>query len=239
MAMSESFTRYVGPLPVWGWGALGIGGFLLYRHFKASGGTNLGAALGTTSGTGADNTAAQNSGTAAAQEQEDSATSNASWATDAIQYLQSEGYTSSQAQAAIGTYTSGGQLDPSMATLVDNAVQNIGPPPQLIFNTGQTPGAPATTTTSSGAGNAVGSTTTTLPSYVAQHQSAYAQAGATYATGGPKDTSGHQSYFRYTVKKGDTQAKIASMFGTSPKQIESWNKFKTGQSVKAGQTIWV
>jgi|SRR5581483_623470 len=239
MALSDSLTRYVGPLPVWGWAALGAGGLFLYKKVKSGSGASLSSALGSTSGTGSDATAATTSGTQAAQEQQDSPDSNASWATDAISYLESEGYTSSQAQAAVGAYTSGGQLDPSMATLVDNAVQNVGPPPQLIFNTGQTPGAPATTTTTSGAGTPVGGVTTTLPSYVLTNQAKYGAAGATYAAGGPKDTSGHQAYFKYTVKKGDTQAKLASQFGTSAKQIEAWNKFKTGQSIKAGQTIWV
>lgn len=240
MAISETLTRYVGPLPVWGWVVLGGGGLYLWKKHEAGGTTGvLSSIIGSTSGTSQDAQAAANSGSTAASDAAASPTDNSSWGSDAIQYLESQGYTSSQAQAAIGAYTSGGQLDPSMATLVDNAVQQVGPPPQLIFNTGQTPGAPATTTTTAGSGTPVGSTTSTLPSYVAAHQTAYKAQGATYAAGGPKDTTGHQSYFKYTVKKGDTQAKLAQMFGTSATQIEAWNQFKKGQSIKAGQTLWV
>lgn len=238
MAISETLTRYVGPLPVWGWVVVGGGGFYLIKKMKGS--TGLTSLLGSSSGTGADATAAVTSGTTAADVAGASPTDNSSWASDAIQYLESEGYSSSQAQAAIGTYTSGGTVDPSMATLVDNAVQGVGQPPQVVFPTSANPSLPTTAQTSAGAGTPVGSTgTSTLPSYVAQHQNAYNANGAVYATGGPKDSSGHQAYFKYTVKSGDTQKKLASMFGTSATQIEAWNKFKTGQSIKAGQSIWV
>lgn len=242
MAISETLTRYVGPLPVWGWVVLGGGGLFLVKKLKGT--TGLTSLLGSSSGTGTDAQAAANSGTSAAQDAGVSPTDNSSWASDAIQYLESQGYTSSQAQSAIGTYAAGGTIDPSMATLVDNAVQGVGPPPQLIFPTASAATLNSTTTatqtTGAGAGTPVGSSgTASLPSYVVQHQTTYGANGAQYKAGGPKDTSGHQAYFQYTVKKGDTQGKLAQMFGTSAKQIEAWNGFKSGQSVKAGQTLWV
>lgn len=244
MALSESLTRYVGPLPVWGWVGLGGAGLFLIKKFKGS--TGLSSIVGSTSGTGTDTTAAAGAGTSAAADAASADDSNTSWASDAISYLEGQGYTSSQAQSAIGTYTAGGQLDPSMATLVDQAYQGAGPPPQLIFPTQAQPtlptpgGAGTVATTSGGASSAPGqSGSSSIPSYVAQHQAAYKSQGANYTTGGPKDSSGHQAYFKYTVKKGDTQSKLGGLFGTSAKQIEAWNGLKTGQSIKAGQTIWV
>lgn len=241
MALSESLTRYVGPMPVWAWVAVGGGALFVIKKHKGSAG--LSSVIGSTSGTGSDNTAAQGSGASAAADAASADDSNASWATDAISYLEGQGYTSSQAQSAVGTYTAGGQLDPSMATLVDQAYQGVGAPPQLIFPTQPNPSLPTpgtsgtVATTTNGAGNGVGQTgSTSLPSYVVQHAQAYQSAGASYAAGGPKDTNGHQAYFKVTAKKGDTFGSLASKFGSGTKQLESWNKSKT---VKPGQTYWV
>lgn len=241
MALSESLTRYVGPMPVWAWVA--AGGGVLYVIKKRKGTAGLSSIIGSTSGTGTDATAAAGAGTSAAADAAASDTSNSSWATDAIGYLEGQGYTSSQAQSAIGTYTAGGQLDPSMATLVDQAYQGVGAPPQLIFPTQPNPSLPTpgtsgtVATTTNGAGNGVGQTgSTSMPSYVVQHAQAFGAAGAKYAAGGPKDPNGHQAYFKYTVKKGDTPSKLASQFGTGATQLKAWNKSST---LKPGQQVWV
>lgn len=237
----EALTRYVGPMPVWAWMVLAAGAlYLWHKHETSSGGTSSLSNLFGGSGTGSNSADAQTvSGLEAAQDDASTTTSNAAWGQDAIAYLEGQGYTASQAEAAIGTYTSGGTLDPSMATLVDNAVQNVGQPPQLILptNPSTTGSSSVTSTTSSGAGTATGSPTS---SYVTQNQSAYSALGASATNGGPVDTSGHRAYFQYTVKKGDTQAKIGQMFGSSAKQLEAWNpSLANGGKVKVGQKIWV
>lgn len=230
-----ALTDYVGPLPMWGWVAGGGLGLYLYEKHKGGAGSGTGGALSSLfggSGQGTQTAAAQTaSGTDAVQ-----GDTNASWANDAIQYLESQGYTQSQAQSAIGTYAAGGSLDPAMATLVDNAVQGVGQPPQLILPTTNNPSLP-------GVGGVAGTTSAgaagTNTKYVTQHGSEYASKGATPATGGPLDTGGHRSYFQYTVKKGDTLSKIGSMFGSGPHQIEAWNKLKPGSNPKVGSKIWV
>jgi LysM repeat protein len=261
MAIKDSLTRYVGPLPVWGWLALVAAALYLWKRHEASASSSTGTSSGALSsllGSGSSSASTGTGSSAASSDATDSDTSgetNDSWADSAIQYLEGQGYNQSQAQAAIGTYTSGGTLDPSMATLVDSAVQGVGQPPSLILPTSTTPALPtptapgtgtASSTTSAGAGSAVGSsgssasapptTMQSLPAYVLAHQSAYSQAGANYVSGGPKDSTGHQAYFKYTVKKGDTIATLGSKFGSGAKQIEAWNKVT---SIKPGQTIWV
>lgn len=43
MALTDTLTRPVGPLPLWGWGAVGVGGFLVYRVVR--GGTSGGVSV--------------------------------------------------------------------------------------------------------------------------------------------------------------------------------------------------
>lgn len=235
-------TQYVGPLPMWGWLALGGGGLFLYEKHKGGSGTGTGGLFSSIigSGTGSNTVAAQeNSGTNAASDAQASG-GNESWANDAIGYLEGQGYTASQAQGAIGTWLSGGAIDPSMATLIDSANQGVGPPPQAVYPTSTLPSLPGvsgtTSTTSAGTQPASG----TAPSaYVTQHLSDYTKKGATPVSGGPQDPGGHRAYFRYTVKKGDTIDSISKMFGSGPKQIDSWNNLKGTTKPKVGSTIWV
>lgn len=242
MALGE----YMGPLPVWGWIALGGGGLFLYHKYagssSASGGL-LGGLIGNNATAGAgtsgtDTSASTYSGGATSAPSQDE--TNSDWGQDAIQYLMGEGYTQAQAQSAIGTYTSGGTLDPTMATLVDNAVQGIGQPPQLLLNTTSQPQMPSPVGGGVASGTSAGSGTTTGVPQSGQtatvgNRSSFTNLGATRAQGGP-NYNGHQAYYKYTVKKGDTISSVAKKFGSGPTQLEQWNKTK---SIKPGQTIWV
>jgi LysM repeat protein len=246
--IKEALTRPLGPLPLWGWVLVGGGALYLYKKVKGNG-----VLSGVISGSSGSSVSTSTDTSAVAGTDDTAMTTNDDWADSAIQYLEGQGYTQTQAQSSIGTYLNGGQLDPSMATLVDSAQQGVGAPPNLVLPTSTTPtlgsSTGVATTTSAGAGTTVttspsspsqatGTTSSSTPAYVQQHQAQYTAAGATVAANGPVDTSGHKAYFRYTVKKGDTLSTIASKFGSGAKQIETWNGLKTG-TVKTGQTIWV
>jgi LysM repeat protein len=223
---------------MWGWLALTVVAVLAYKHFKGSSGGGL--LSGVLSGGSAQAPTATPSGdSGVVQGGDQQGGTNDSWSQDAQNYLVGQGYTQSQASSAIGTYTSGGELSPTMATLVDAAVQGVGQPPQLILPTSTGPAGSTNsvaTTTSSGSNRAVG----TQPGYVTQNQSKYSKQGATPGQGGPTDTTGHRAYFQYKVKHGDTQASVASKFVSSAHQLSAWNNFKNvNQSLKPGQVIWV
>lgn len=246
MDIRGMITRPVGPLPLWGWLLIALIGLYLWKKHEASAGTStsstgLSSFLSTPAPTTEASSTTGNTPTDLGGDE--NPTTNDTWASDAIGYLEGQGYTQSQAQAAIGTYTAGGTLDPSMATLVDSAVQGVGQPPQLILPTQSvpqlpTPSAGAGVTSSTSGGASTVTTSQSTPTYVSKNQAAYGAAGATPKAGGP-NTGGHTAYFSYTVKKGDTLASIASKFGSGAKQLEQWNNLKSAANPKVGSTIWV
>jgi LysM repeat protein len=245
MDIREMITRPVGPLPMWGWIVLAFVGLYLWKKHQASSASSgssgiLSSFLGTPAPSVPVGATTVATGTDSDSNGTDS--TNDTWGSDAIGYLEGQGYTQSQAQAAIGTYLAGGTLDPTMATLVDSASQGVGQPPQLILPTSSipqlpTPSAGSGVTSSTGGGAGTVTTSQSTPTYVSKNQAAYGAAGAVPKAGGPKDSSGHQAYFSYTVKKGDTLASIAKKFGSGTSQLDSWNKLKGNP--KVGSTIWV
>lgn len=245
MDFREMITRPVGPLPLWGWLVVALIGLYLWKKHQANAASGTSGGLTSILGSGASTTTAPVGSTATPGPDSDTGgtdSTNDTWGSDAIGYLEGQGYTQSQAQAAIGTYLAGGTLDPTMATLVDSASQGVGQPPQLILPTNSvpqlpTPSAGAGVTSSTSGGASTVTTSQSTPTYVSKNQAAYGAAGATPAAGGPKDSSGHVAYFRYTVKKGDTLASIGSKFGSGATQLEKWNGLKSNP--KVGSTIWV
>lgn len=236
-SIREFLTRPVGPLPIWGWLAVAIVGLYLWKKHKAS---SSSSAL--VSALGGSNTSSTPASTATDSDANGVDSTNDTWGQDAISYLEGQGYTQSQADAAIGTYLAGGTLDPSMATLVDSASQGVGQPPQMILPTASipqlpTPSAGAGVTSGTSGGASTVTTSQSTPTYVSKNQAKYSALGASPKAGGPTDSSGHKAYFQYTVKKGDTASSIASKFGSGSKQLDSWNKLKGNP--KVGSTIWV
>jgi len=157
----EAFTRKLGPLPVWVWGAgLAIG---IYLWRKRSGGTggqqtdpagNVGMidpATGYVYGSSQDQAglAAHNSTSTDTSSPSGSTTAgqypdNASWGRAAVNYLVALGTDPTSANEAIQQYLSSQTLTPQQQALVNLAVQGLGAPPQLPGPTG-TPPPPITT----------------------------------------------------------------------------------------------
>jgi LysM repeat protein len=239
---TEALTNRLGPLPVWGWLALGTAGLYYYEKHRGGAGTGQGGIIsgifGNGSGQGANVAAANTSGTQAAADASASDT-NQSWGNDAIQYLTGQGYTQSQAQSAVGSYLTGSQLDPSQATLVDVAAAGIGNPPQLMVPIRQAPQMPTPTVPGTTGGTSAGATGVAQNPYVKEHEALYQAKGARIADAGPTDKTGHHAYFQYTTKKGDTLATIGQQFGSSPTQLKSWNSLKSNRAPKPGTKIWV
>ena len=125
-------THKLGPLPVWGWFAVGLVTYLLYKHFKGSSSSTTTVPIGTvTSGTGAliggDGTTGTTSTTA-------TTTTGADWISQAYQALQNLGYDNNTINDALQKYASGQPLNPTEYGIVEAAIKLIGAAPSALGN---------------------------------------------------------------------------------------------------------
>lgn len=97
----------------------------------------------------------------------------------------------------------------------------------LVSSVSKTPGAANDTTAATGAAPSKDSTTKASPAAAATPSPATAVKSAAPAVS------------TYTVKKGDTLAKIASNFNVSPKTLASANKLTTSTALKIGQKLTI
>lgn len=161
--IGNSFTRKLGPLPVWAWGGLLALAIVIYRKKFGGGGGggatdpagNVGAidpqtgyvygspqdqsALAARNQTSSTDTSSSSGSTTAGQYPD-----NASWDRAAINYLVSLGEDPTAANEAIQQYLGSQTLTPQQQSMVNLAIQGIGAPPQLPGPTG-TPPAPVVT----------------------------------------------------------------------------------------------
>lgn len=224
MALSDGLTGYLGPLPVWGWVAIGGAGLFLYEKHKGGASTGSGGLLsgflgGDTGGsTTADGGTGGTSGSGDVWSSSGATptaplTSNTAWGSSAVQALVNAGYDPLAASTAIQNYLGGGQLDPSMSTLVSTAIKALGTtPPEGLIGLG-TP-AP------------VMNTPTTPP--------------VTSTTGpAPSSNTSPAKQTTYTVQKGDTQVAIAKKYGISVHDLEQYNKAiqPKGSKVSTGEKL--
>lgn len=135
----------MGPLPVWAWGALAVGGYLYWSHTHAASATP-------TTDTPVDATAYDPNATDGTYANVDPSSagydygsvnsggytgtvtgtayaSNQAWAVAAIQQLISAGVPASTATSAVTHYLSGMQLTPDEGNAVNEGIALLGPPP--------------------------------------------------------------------------------------------------------------
>lgn len=156
----QTFTRKLGPFPVWVWG-LGLAVLIyVYRSRKGGGGGaqtdpagNVGTidpATGYVYGSPQDQASLQAHASGNTDiPPSDSTTAgqyadNASWGRAAVNYLVGLGEDPTSANEAIQQYLSSQTLTPQQQAMVNLAIQGIGAPPQLPGPTG-TPPPPITT----------------------------------------------------------------------------------------------
>src|ERR1035438_6857411 len=150
-AAGNVLTKKVGPLPVWGWAAVVIGAYLVYRYIKDKNAASASSSTGTS--TGADTTASQANGifgsegfgVNSAGQIVDTATgtvvgstgngagttstSGQDWASSAYQALQGLGYGNAQIDQTLQDYISGQKLSASEYATVEAAINLIGNAP--------------------------------------------------------------------------------------------------------------
>jgi len=151
----QSLTRKLGPFPVWMWGLLLAGAYLVLHKRLGGGGQqtdsagNVGtidpatgyvygstqdqAGLAAQRSTSTDNTSS--SGATVGGQYAD----NSSWGRAAVNYLVSLGEDPTGANEAVQQYLSSQTLSPAQQAMINLAVQGIGAPPQLPGPTGTPP----------------------------------------------------------------------------------------------------
>lgn len=135
-------THKLGPLPVWGWFAIALVTYVLYKHFKGSGSSTTQVPIGTVSnGTGALIGGNGVTGTATGTT---STTPGLDWVNSAFSALQNLGYSNNTISDALQAYSTGQTLNPTQYGIVEAAIRLIGNAPTALGNPVQTPnGAPA------------------------------------------------------------------------------------------------
>lgn len=141
---------YYGPLPLWGWIALGGGGLFLYEKHKGGGSSGSGGLLSGLLG--------GNTSTADTAQSTQGVVTNDQWAADAVEAAIANGANPLQADYAVRNYMSGAQLDPQSQTILAGAISDLGEPPSPVaggapdwstpvMNTPSQPAAPPHNTT--------------------------------------------------------------------------------------------
>lgn len=137
MLDTSILTKQAGPLPMWGWLAVGGGGYLAWRHFSGTA-NNSSAATGSNASPGADTGPTDASGVgipstgtsgAAGLEQVPNPGSIGDWASNALNALISAGVNPTQASNAVNAYINGQPLNLTMQGLIDRVLQMLGSPP--------------------------------------------------------------------------------------------------------------
>ena len=131
-------THKLGPLPVWGWFAVGLTMYILYKHFKGSS-SNANAATtpagtlinpdGSLAGSGGAGITGSTGTTTPV-----STTPGLDWITQAYQALQNLGYDNGTISDALSKYAAGQPLTPSEFGIVESAFNLIGAAPSQLGN---------------------------------------------------------------------------------------------------------
>jgi len=118
-------THKLGPLPLWIWGIIGVGGYYLYTKYKA----NAAAATAAAAVPATVNV----SGQLPSQPQYGASTytSNSQWEGAAINYLVGESIPPDQASSALWNYLNSKVLTTQEQKDVNLAIEGIGPPPTI------------------------------------------------------------------------------------------------------------
>lgn len=148
MADNLDLTRKLGPLPVWGWAVAVAGGYVVFKHFSPSTSSTpvttpsaaaadqalAGSIVPDTSGGGAGTPTGSPGGP----------TTNAEWALAAVNALIGQHVDGVAAENAINAYLSGVALTTAQHSLVVEAIQAVGPPPEGVPFSPNQPSGPST-----------------------------------------------------------------------------------------------
>lgn len=158
-------SHKLGPLPLWGWMVVAVGGYLLYHYMKnrnktstpisstgsvtgATGARGLSPITITPTGDILTATSGQKIGTTSVGSTS-STTTGLDWLTNAQSFLQGLGYSSTQVDTALQNYLAGKKLAATTYNIVNIAIKGIGHPPVTLGvpQTGGTPVAPSISAT--------------------------------------------------------------------------------------------
>lgn len=129
----------IGPLPAWAWGAIVVGGYLIYRRMTAyrpvptvdpgvAGDALAGEFTGVNAG-GGGGIIAGGGGTGVSGSRY---TTNNGWGVSVIGLLSGMGYPAGAVTTAITSYLLGLPLTAAEASIVQDAIANFGPPPEPL-----------------------------------------------------------------------------------------------------------
>jgi hypothetical protein len=138
-AGGSGVSKKLGPLPYWGWGAVGIGTYVIYRYLKArSAAESALTASGTTGGTTIPAGALQTASSTASGQGTFGSTS--AWVQAALDYLTSNGVDGGDAFNGITAYLNGNCVSQTVYNGLSSAFSNtsIGLPPSA-FNSATLP----------------------------------------------------------------------------------------------------
>lgn len=220
-------SKKIGPLPLGAWGVVVGGGIFLGLKMRNSGLTTMadystdGGDASSTDGNGdysvpsgayfnpaLNQTGLDNTGNPAAPAEDNAITDNDQWGYEAIKALILKGYDPIRADIAVRNYLANETLDPSMGSIINDAIREVGPTPfGLPPGTIPTPTTP-TAGTSSSAGTGSNRPVATPKPKPISHPKPKAK---------PK-------YTHYTVKPGNTLSGIAKKYHTSYQKIFAANK---------------
>lgn len=129
-------TKPAGPLPVWGWLAVGGGGYLVWRHFSGQSNPSSSTSAATpapdaTGPTDASGVGIPSTGTATTSglPQVNDPGTIGDWASNALNALISAGVNPTAASNAVNAYINGQPLDLNMQALINRVLQIMGSPP--------------------------------------------------------------------------------------------------------------
>ena len=136
--LTDELKHKAGPLPIWAWGVLAVGGVFAFQAFKgktSSPSTIQGSVIpvsqtppSTSSTTSVPTTTASGSSQNAANTAP-IISSNAQWQQLAVQWATNNGYIGTDAITAFQNALSGSYLSPVQLGMVNGAISYLGPPP--------------------------------------------------------------------------------------------------------------
>lgn len=145
-ALGEELTQPVGPLPAVAWAGILVGGVVAYKYYKNRSGTaktttvvasdslptsgqNLADATGVTAGYIAAANTVNSAGST-------TVTNNVQWLTQAANWLIGHGNDPSVVESMVADYQAGNKLSAQETSLLNQALQQFGSPPEGPINAG-------------------------------------------------------------------------------------------------------